>query len=201
MFIQVVRGTVRDAGAATSMLDRWRYDVAPGAKGFLGSTSGVAEDGTLIAVVRFESPEAAKNNSNRAEQQVWWSDMSKLFDGEANVYDCPIVDDGVAGASPDAGFVQVTMCRVSDVPAARKFGAQFADIAPKVRPDLLGFTDAFTDDGRCITTSYFSSEEVAREGEKAEMPPEHQEVFGAFRDLVSEFEYFDLRDPTVFTAR
>ena len=201
MFIQVVRGRVKDAEAVVAMLDRWEHEVAPGASGFLGSTSGVSEDGTLIAVVRFESPEAARNNSDRPEQQSWWSDMSQLLDGEASFDDCPIVDDGLAGASYAAGFVQVTMCRVSDVAAARKFGAQFAEIAPRVRPDLLGFTDAFTDDGRCITTSYFSTEEAAREGEDAEMPPEHQEVFGAFRNLVSDFEYFDLRNPRLFKAR
>jgi hypothetical protein len=200
MFVQVVRGKVTDAGAVRSALDRWEREIAPGAKGFIGSTSGVTDDGTLIAIVRFDSSVAAETNSRRAEQQAWWSETSTLFADEATFYDCPTVDNYLDGCSDDARFVQVTMCRVSDVSKARKLGAQFAEIAPDARPDLLGFTDAFTADGKCVTTSYFRSEEATRDAEEKEMPAEHQAVFEGFRALVSDFEYFDLRAPRLFTA-
>lgn len=197
MFIQVIRGRVSDRDAIRSATDRWHHELAPGAKGFLGSTGGVTDDGTLIEVVRFESAEAARSNSDRPEQQAWWDETSILLDGDATFYDCPVVDSYVAGDS-EAGFVQVSICRVSDVPAARKLGAEFAEIAPRVRPDLVGFIDAYTEDGVCITTSYFTSEAEATEAEKAEMPPEHQAVFESFRSLVSEYESFDLRNPHSF---
>jgi hypothetical protein len=200
MFVQVIRGKITDAAAVGSALDRWERDVAPSAKGFLGSTGGVTDDGTLLAVVRFESSDAAERNSNRPEQQAWWEEMSGLFAGEPIFYDCSTVDGHMAGGADDAGFVQVTMCRVSDVPEARKFGAKFAEIASNVRPDMIGFVDAFTADGKCVTTSYFHSEEATREAEKAEMPAEHQAVFEGFRALVSDFEYFDLRNPRLFSA-
>jgi hypothetical protein len=34
-------------------------DLEPGAKGYLGTTSGVTEQGDVFALVRFESAEAA----------------------------------------------------------------------------------------------------------------------------------------------
>ncbi len=198
MFIQVIRGHVADTEAFRAVGRRWEDELAPGAAGLLGSTAGVAEDGTAIIVVRFESAEAAQQNSDRPEQTAFFEETSTLYDGEVTFYDCPTVD-ALLSPSDEAGFVQVTTCKVSDVPAARRFGADFAKIAPSVRPDLLGFTDAYTDDGRLVTTSYFVSEAAAREGESKELPPEHQEVFAGFRALVSDFEYFDLANPRLFS--
>ena len=47
----------------------------------LGGTAGVTEDGRFIAVVRFESEEDARRNRDRPEQDRWWSETAKLFDG------------------------------------------------------------------------------------------------------------------------
>jgi hypothetical protein len=48
MFVQVIQGHVSDAALVRAQLDRWAQEVAPGAVGWLGSTSGVTDDGTLI---------------------------------------------------------------------------------------------------------------------------------------------------------
>ena len=80
---------------------------APGATGWLGTTSGVTEDGRAIAVVRFESEEDARRNSNRPEQDQWWSQTSKLFDGEATFRDSTDVTVDVQGDPDQAGFVQI----------------------------------------------------------------------------------------------
>lgn len=48
--------------------DEWREKLAPGAEGWLGGTYGVTDDGEFVAVVRFESREAATKNSARPEQ-------------------------------------------------------------------------------------------------------------------------------------
>ena len=68
MFAQVIQGRTSDAKAFASALDRWMQDLAPGAVGWLGSTGGVTDDGRVIAVVRFESADAAARNSDRPEQ-------------------------------------------------------------------------------------------------------------------------------------
>jgi hypothetical protein len=47
MFVQVIQGHVSDAAQVRAQLDRWVEEVAPGAVGWLGSTSGVTDDGTL----------------------------------------------------------------------------------------------------------------------------------------------------------
>src|ERR1700747_4456 len=67
MFVQVIQGHVSDAAQARAQLDRWAEEVAPGAVGWLGSTSGVTDDGRLVALARFESDEAARPNSDRPE--------------------------------------------------------------------------------------------------------------------------------------
>ena len=57
MFVQVIQGNVSDAARVRALLDRWVAEVAPGAVGWLGSTSGVTDDGRLVAlleVLRFD---------------------------------------------------------------------------------------------------------------------------------------------------
>src|ERR671939_317468 len=71
MFVQVVQGRTSDPQALDAATERWMRDLAPGATGWLGTTGGITEDGRAIAVVRFESEEAARRNGKRPEQQQW----------------------------------------------------------------------------------------------------------------------------------
>ncbi len=73
MFVQVLRGRVTDPGAMQLAVDRWQAECRPGASGWLGTTSGVADDATFIAVARFTSAEAARANSERPQQRAWWA--------------------------------------------------------------------------------------------------------------------------------
>jgi hypothetical protein len=82
MFVQVIQGQASDADAVRSALEAWQRDLAPGAAGWLGSTGGITDDGRMIALVRFESAQAAQRNSDRPEQDAWWSAVSRLFTGE-----------------------------------------------------------------------------------------------------------------------
>ena len=79
MFVQVIQGQVSDAAQVRAQLDKWVAEIAPHATGWLGSTSGVTDDGTLVAVARFESEEAAQQNSDRDEQGAWWDEMAENF--------------------------------------------------------------------------------------------------------------------------
>jgi len=79
MFVQVIQGHVSDAEQVRAQLDKWVAEVAHGAVGRLGSTSGVTEDCRLIALARFESGEAAQRNGDRPEQKAWWEEKAALF--------------------------------------------------------------------------------------------------------------------------
>ena len=82
MFVQVIQGQC-PSRARFARLERWEREVAPGRGGMAGvSTSGVTEDGRLIALARFESEEAAPQQQRPAAADEWWSETSKLFTGE-----------------------------------------------------------------------------------------------------------------------
>jgi hypothetical protein len=193
MFVQVVRAKVKDAEAFRSQIDTWQRELKPGAKGYLGSTGGVADDGTSIAVIRFESEEAARANSDRPEQSAWFSETSKLFDGAPTFYDCNDVELFRGGGSDEAGFVQVMVYKPKDLDAVRRMNKKMADFPG--RPDLIGASTAISSDGTVIDTNYFSSEAEARKGEKEEMPAELQEMMKGFEENAGGVEFIDIRDP------
>ena len=87
MFGQVIQGNTADPAAVREAMDRWAQDLSPGAEGWLGTVAGVTQDGRFIAVVRFDSEGAARANSDRAEQDQWWAETSRLLDGEVTVRD------------------------------------------------------------------------------------------------------------------
>src|SRR2546423_14861994 len=114
MFVQVIQGGVADAAQVRVQLDRWVEEVAPGAVGWLGSTSGVTDDGRLIALARFESGEAARQNSDRPEQTAWWEQTAALFTGEPVFHNSTSVEVDTPGDPSRAGFVQGMEGRSSD---------------------------------------------------------------------------------------
>jgi heme-degrading monooxygenase HmoA len=194
MFVQVVRGKVKDADAMRAVGDRWTKEVMPTAKGFLGSTGGVADDGTAVIVTRWESEAAAQANSDRPEQGAWFAEASKVFDGQPAFYNCPDVDLMAGGGSNDAGFVQIMIYKPKDLGPVKEMSKQFERFSD-VRPDLIGATTAYATDGTVIDTNYFTSEAEAREGEKKEMPAEVQELMKGFESNVGEVTFVDLKSP------
>lgn len=199
MFIQVIEGKVQDRDAARRQLDRWVEELGPGAAGWLGSTAGVAADGTFFATARFESEEAARANSERPEQGTWWEAMSAVFDGEATFLDCPTVDTMNGGGSDEAGFVQVIHGR-ADRDQVLAEGQDLDEFFARVRPDVLGETAAWPGDGSFVQIVYFSSEAAAREGERAEPSPDDAERFNRLVGLMPGERYIDLADPWLYTA-
>ncbi|MEP6665224.1 MAG: hypothetical protein ABJA81_02140 [Nocardioidaceae bacterium] len=201
MFVQVIKGQVADAGQVRAALDRWMQELAPGASGWLGSTGGVTEDGRLIAVVRFESEEAARQNSERPEQDAWWAEMSKSFTGEPEFRESTSVDVDVIGNPDDAGFVQIMQGRGSDPARAREIMAEDSSKWAEFRPEIIGSVGAEHEGGAYTMVLYFTSEEAAREGEQKEPPPElkaQMEEMDALNIGVPEF--FDLKEPWLHSA-
>ncbi|CAN5295752.1 hypothetical protein BH20ACT9_BH20ACT9_05460 [soil metagenome] len=202
MFVQVIQGQVSDAGEVRAALDRWVQELAPGASGWLGSTAGVTDDGRFVALVRFESEEAARRNSDRPEQDHWWSETSKLFTGEATFRDSREVVVDVSGEPDNAGFVQVIQGRSSDPVRARELMGQDSFEWAAFRPDVIGSVGAEHDGGAYTMVLYFTSEEEAREGERKEPPPELKAQMEEMDALsVGMSEFFDLKQPWLYSPR
>jgi hypothetical protein len=202
MFVQVIQGQVSDAGQARAALDRWVQELAPGATGWLGSTAGVTEDGRFIALARFESDEAARRNSDRPEQDQWWTETSKLFTGDATFRDSNDVTVDVRGDPDQAGFVQVMQGRGNDPERARDLMAEDSDKWAAFRPDVVGSVGVGHDGGAYTMAMYFSSEEAAREGERKELPPELRAQMDEMNALsIGEPEFFDLKQPWLYSPR
>jgi hypothetical protein len=196
MFVQVIQGPVSDAGQARAQMDRWMSDLAPSAEGWLGSTGGVTDDGTLVAVVRFESEEAAMRNSDRPEQGEWWKGMEALFTGEPEFRNSSEVDVDTPGDPSTAGFVQVMQGKSSDPARVRELMAQDPTDWANFRPDILGSVSATHEGGDWTMAIYFTSEADAREGEKKEPPPEMQAIMQEMDSLsIGEQRFYDIRDP------
>jgi hypothetical protein len=198
MFVQVIKGKTSQADALAASFDRWKAELAPGATGWLGSTGGVTEDGTFIAVARFESEEAARANSSRPEQDAWWSETAKLLDAEPTFQESTDVDVDVSGDPDRAGFVQVMQGRGSDPERAKELMAQDSDKWAAFRPDILGSVAIGHDGGAYTMVMYFTSEAEAREGERKELPPELQAQMEEMGKLsIGEPEFFDLKNPVM----
>jgi hypothetical protein len=195
MFIQVFQGPVADADDARVMLEDWLAHLAPAAEGWLGSTTGVTDDGTLVGVARFESREAAMRNSERPQQGEWWERSSKLFTGDVAFHDCSRVTASRTGGSDDAGFVQVIQGHTPDPARLDELARQFDDHAKDLRPELLGFLLAWHDDtaGEFSEVAYFTSEEAARQGEQQEPPEDLRPMLEEEESLLRDVSYFDLR--------
>ena len=201
MFIQVIQGRTADAQGLRAAVDRWEKDIAPGAEGWLGSTGGVTEDGRAIAVVRFESEEAARRNSERPEQDSWWKETEKLFDGEVTFRESSDVVVDLQGDPDRAGFVQVMQGRTSDPARARELMTQDPEMWAKFRPDVLGSVEILHDGGAYTMVLYFTSEADAREGERKEVPPELKATMDEMDKLtVEEPEFYDLKQPEMRSA-
>ena len=202
MFVQVIQGQVSDRDEVRAAMDRWVQELAPRASGWLGSTAGVTDDGRFVALARFETAEAARANSNRPEQDQWWTEISKLFTGEVTFHDSTEIDVDMNGNPDEATFVQVMQGRTSNPARARELMSQGdPDEWAAVRPDIIGtvgvgYGDAYT------MAIYFTSEAEAREGEQKE-PPESLKAVMAEMDALSvgEPEFFDLRDPWLLSPR
>jgi hypothetical protein len=200
VFVQVIQGQVDDAAKVRAAMDRWAQELAPGASGWLGSTAGVTEDGRFIALARFESEEAARRNSDRAEQDRWWSETSQLFTGQASFRDSNDVTVDLAGEPDDAGFVQVMQGQGSDPDRARELMAEDSEEWAAFRPDVIGSVAVGHEGGAYTMAMYFTSEAEAREGERKEPPPELKAQMEEMAALnVGEPEFFDLKDPWLYS--
>jgi hypothetical protein len=196
MFVQIIEGTVHDVEALLQQTERWERDVRPGADGYLGSTSGVADGGRMVSVVRFESEAAARRNSARPEQDAWWRETSNLFGSDVSFTDATEIYLAGKGGSDDAGFVQVIRGRAKDPERLKALDNQLNEIVIQNRPEFMGGLVAWR--GADFTyTAYFTSEEDARAGERRVegLSEEQRTMLEEWMSLMEDVRYLDLRDP------
>ena len=195
MFAQIIRGKVSDPTAVRPVVDRWMTELGPTAKGWLGSTSGITDDNEVFVLVRFETEEAARANSERPEQGAWWAEMEKLFDGEPRFQDSNDVQVDTSGDPDAAGFVQVMTGQVTDPDRVKQLMAEQPDMRT-LRPDILGSVSVGHEAGKWAMVIYFTSEAEAREGEVKEMPAEAVKAMEEMQSLsVGQPEFLDLKTP------
>jgi hypothetical protein len=201
MFIQVIQGRAVNPAGLEEEMDRWLAEVQPGAEGWLGSTSGATEDGNFIAIVRFESADAAKRNSQRPEQDAWWRRAAQHL-ADVVFHDSSRVHTFKDGGSDDAGFVQVIQGHSSDMDRMAELAKSGEEELAQRAPHILGMTVAEHADrpGDFTQTVYFSSEDEARRWER-DNPPESNPNFVEAFSLMSDLRYFDLRDPRLVSAK
>jgi hypothetical protein len=194
MFVQIIEGQVADAARLAHQLDRWGAELRAGAAGFIGSTAGITDDGRAIVVARFESAEAAQANSARPEQTAWWTETETCFDGPVTFTESTEVEAFLAGGSDGAGFVQVMEGTHADRDRLHQLDEVLEEVAPEVRPDLLGGFRAWTAPDAYVEVAYFTTEAEARAGERA-MPDEIGQQMADLEAAMGDVEYLDLRHP------
>jgi len=195
MFIQMIQGTCQDSDGLRRQIDLWRRELGPNAEGWLGGTYGVTDDSTFVGMVRFDSKEAATRNSTRPEQNAWWTETEKCFDGEVTFHDCDDAMIFLDGGTDDAGFVQVIEGRLTDPDRFRRFMDLPMDLLHETRPEIIGGVMAMAPDGTFIETVAFRSEDAAREGERKEMPAEMRQEWDDVMAQMQDVTYLDLRHP------
>ena len=200
MYMQVLQGRCCDEEGLRGCLERWDRDLKPGAVGYLGTTCGMCDNGMFVALVRFESREAAQRNSDRPEQGAWWAEAERCFDGEVTWMDCDDVSLWLGGGSDQAGFVQVMEGHSRDRRRMRELLEQAGDRLREVRPEIMGATYATYGEDGYVEAVYFTSEEQARAHEGMEVPDDLRSLFEEESRLAGEVSYSDMHRPMLMSA-
>jgi hypothetical protein len=201
MFVQVIQAETNDPEAVRAALDRWFAEISPGASGWLGTTTGVTDDGRLITLARFDSEESARRSSDRPEQSAWWAETAKHLTDDVIIDESTKVVAEGSGDPDRAGFVQVMRGESRDPDRAFELVRQNGPLMARERPEILGRLIAQHDGGRYTMALYFTSEQEAREGERKPPPPEMMQSMRELNVLSGQPEFFDLREPWLQSPR
>jgi hypothetical protein len=200
MFIRVIKGRATNPPGIRRDLGRWQRQLAADADGWLGSTTGITEDGWSITVVRFASEAHARRNRDRPEQREWWRDASQHL-ARVISHDAPKVHIYRDGGSDQAGFVQVIQGHTDDIERMASLGRDQDDVLAREAPHLLGVTVAEHADrpGDFTQVVYFTSEQDARRFAQEPPAAADEPVLERLRSLMTNVRCFDLRDPQLLS--
>jgi hypothetical protein len=200
MFIRVIQGRATNPPGIRRDLGRWQRLLAADADGWLGSTTGITEDGWSITVVHFASEAQARRNSDRPEQREWWRDASQHL-ARVAVHDAPKVHTYRDGGADQAGFVQVIQGHSDDLERMASLGRDQDEVLAREAPHILGVTVAEHADrpGDFTQILYFTSEQDARRFEQERSAEDDEPVLEQLRSLMTDLRCFDLRDPQLLS--
>ena len=197
MFVQVITGKCNDPDAVLALGEKWQKDLRPGAVGFLGSTTGIAADGTFVGVIQFTDEVAAKENGERPEQDAFFQEMTQFIDGNPTFVESTDTSLLFDGPSAQATFVQIMQSTCKDRAKAEAMeSGEMLDALRTARPDLLGGLRLWVGD-QAIEVAYFTSEADARAAEKSDTFDAQQQDFAALYD---DMRFIDLPNPQINLA-
>jgi hypothetical protein len=200
MFIQVIQGRATNPPGIRRDLGRWQRQLAADADGWLGSTTGITEDGWSITVVRFASEAHARRNSDRPEQREWWRDASQHL-ARVGFHDASKVHTYRDGGSDQAGFVQIIQGHTDHMERMVSLGRDQEEVLAREAPHILGVTVAEHADrpGDFTQIVYFTSEQDARSYDQDAPIEEDEPAQEERRSLMTNLRSFDLRDPQLLS--
>ena len=200
MFIQVIQGRATNPPGIRRDLGRWQRQLAADADGWLGSTTGITEDGWSITVVRFASEAQARRNSDRPEHREWWRDASQHL-ARVAVHDAPKVHSYRDGGSDQAGFVQIIQGHTDHMERMVSLGREQGEELAREAPHILGMTVIEHADrtGDFTHIVYFTSEQDARSYDQDAPIEEDEPAQEERRSLLTNLRSFDLRDPQMLS--
>jgi hypothetical protein len=195
VFVWVLQATVADPGEVGRLLARWTSEFGGTAPGYLGATGGVTDDGRFLLFVRWESEEAGDELILRPEHLAWYDEFQRSFDGAVEFVETGDVTTHLVGGSDAAGFVQAIKATGVDRERVEAADREFENIAPQLRPDLIGSIRVWTAPDSFVEANYFTSEHDARAGERQAPPAELVDVLEDFMGMMKDAEYFDFTEP------
>ena len=198
MFVRVHRGQVDDRDDIRREWRCWERSLQDAPDGYVGSTAGIADDGTFVAMVRYESEAAARCiDAVSPGAERWRQACTRLRDHF--VVDSTETDVWNRGGTDEAGFVQIRLGMSSDPARLRDLyvNQQPVRMGP-YRPEVLGGLFAWYGDGGFALSAYFTSEDEARSGENLH---EFESFFDDISAVMQDVRYVDLHEPWFSTAR
>jgi hypothetical protein len=200
MFIQIIQGRATNPPGIRRDLGRWQRMLAADADGWLGSTTGITEDGWSITVVHFASEAHARRNNDRPEQREWWRDASQHL-ARVVFHDAPKVHTYRDGGSDQAGFVQILQGHTDHMERMISLGRDQDEVLAREAPHILGVTVAEHADrpGDFTQIVYFTSEQDAQSYDQDSPIEEDEPAQEERRSLMTNLRCFDLRDPQMLS--
>lgn len=192
MFIQMVSAPCTKQDDMRALVDNWCAEMSDRA-GWLGGTYGFTDDDRFVGVVRFEDSRDCELWCQEPEAGAWWAAAEELCSGAPEIHQSGDVSIMLGGGSDTAGFVQVMHGKVGNADVLRHMtDTEMTSMLEQARPEIIGATLIFEDDGTFTETVAFTDEESARRGEATAMP---DEMAAEWSSAATDVEYLDLHHP------
>jgi hypothetical protein len=160
VFVELVQGTAVDEAALRRAWDRTLATIADEAEGWLGATSGVAPGADFLALLGFDSEEAARITMGKLHLRATWDELRPLV-ANLRFRELPHVRAFGVAEVVDADVVEVTHGPANDI---GRVVSVFEGAGQEVRAaqaPVLGGLLAWDDSAYAVSARYRRSSEAA----------------------------------------